>query len=359
MFEGLRRRLVQRGDAVVYLRWMLAGFAVSVLATRAYLAATGYPQVGGGGLHISHALWGGLLLFVAALLPLVLSGRRVSRVAAVLAGVGAGLFIDEVGKLITQDNDYFFPAAAPIVYAVFLLAVLAYVQVRSGRKRSARDELHRAFGDLGAMLDGDLDQKGKDDLDRRLRVAAGDKDAPPHLHRLAGLLQDYVPDVAVSEPGRLRRWGRRLSDLAGRVFTRPRLRVLLIAGLALSGAAALADLAAVAYVLLDSWDGRTGSLTARLQRVAGIDLKGSGGVVLVLVRALLDGVAGALLLFAAFLLFARDAGLALAQYSLLFMVCVVDLLVFYSEQFAAATSAIVEFTLLVGVRRYRGGGGGG
>jgi len=38
----------------------LAGFVVAsvvtVLLTRAFLAATGYPQIGGGGLHVAHVL---------------------------------------------------------------------------------------------------------------------------------------------------------------------------------------------------------------------------------------------------------------------------------------------------------------
>jgi hypothetical protein len=33
----------------------------TVLVVRTALAVTGYPQVGGGGLHVAHVLWGGLL----------------------------------------------------------------------------------------------------------------------------------------------------------------------------------------------------------------------------------------------------------------------------------------------------------
>ncbi len=46
---------------------------------------------------------------------------------SVISGVGVGRFIDEVGKFNTQNNDYFFPTVAPIIYAFFLTSVLIYI----------------------------------------------------------------------------------------------------------------------------------------------------------------------------------------------------------------------------------------
>jgi hypothetical protein len=115
---------------------MLIGFALSVIGTRWFLALTGFPKIGGGDLHIAHALWGGALLFVGALLPMVWAGRRVHDVAAASVGVGMGLFIDEVGKFITTRNDYFYPAAAPIIYSTFLLATVLFLWVRRRRHAS-------------------------------------------------------------------------------------------------------------------------------------------------------------------------------------------------------------------------------
>jgi len=74
-------------------------------------------------------LWGGLILFIAALLPLLFTNQWIYTTSAVLSGLGVGLFMDEVGKFITQTNDYFYPPAAPIIYAFFLLVVLIYVDI--------------------------------------------------------------------------------------------------------------------------------------------------------------------------------------------------------------------------------------
>ena len=41
---------------------VIISFTIAVVGTRWFLDLTGYPQVGGGELHIAHMLWGGLLL---------------------------------------------------------------------------------------------------------------------------------------------------------------------------------------------------------------------------------------------------------------------------------------------------------
>ena len=146
------RRPVRRERAELHLLFTLLSFAASVASTRLFLELTGYPQLGNSTLHIAHVLWGGLFLFAAALLPLIFSNRWVYAAGAIFAGIGVGLFIDEVGKFITQSNDYFYPGAAPIVYAFFLLTVLIYLRVRKPGRRDARTELYRALDSFQEIL---------------------------------------------------------------------------------------------------------------------------------------------------------------------------------------------------------------
>src|SRR3954449_4161453 len=80
---------------------VLVSCALTVALTRLFLVLTGYPQVGGSTYHIAHALWGGLALFVAGIVAVVVENRDAAYVVAVLTGVGFGLFVDEVGKFIT------------------------------------------------------------------------------------------------------------------------------------------------------------------------------------------------------------------------------------------------------------------
>lgn len=123
----------------------LVAAVASLLVIRGGLALTGFPKVGGGGLHIAHMLWGGLLMLASVLLLLGFIGRRALSVAAFVSGVGFGTFIDEVGKFITSDNDYFFRPAVSVVYVVFVALVLISRALESRRRYSERELLANAF----------------------------------------------------------------------------------------------------------------------------------------------------------------------------------------------------------------------
>ena len=154
------RRGVKRVDAERYLLWMLLSFAGSVVLTRLYLQLTGFPQVGSGDLHIAHLLWGGLLLFASTLLPLTLANRWALRLSAILSGVGVGLFIDEVGKFITRDYNYFYPAAAPIIYIVFLVTLIFYLRLR---RSTPEDDLNKLGQALEMLEEDELEDQDEDD----------------------------------------------------------------------------------------------------------------------------------------------------------------------------------------------------
>lgn len=158
-----RRRIIgsRRDHGPQYLLVTIASFAVTVAGTRWYLDLAGYPTVGGGEIHVAHALWGGLALVVAAILPLLWVGHRSLWLSALLAGVGVGLFIDEVGKFVTTSTDYFFAPAAPIIYGSLLLLVLLWVLVR----RSSGDAIEATHAVLDALrdsVDGRLTQQERE-----------------------------------------------------------------------------------------------------------------------------------------------------------------------------------------------------
>lgn len=110
----------------------------TILLIRFYLKVTGYPQIGGSTLHISHLLPGSLLMLVAILILLAAVNRGARNFSAILAGIGFGLDWDELGKFITKNNNYFFHATPGLIYLTF---VILYLIVRySARRRFTEDD---------------------------------------------------------------------------------------------------------------------------------------------------------------------------------------------------------------------------
>lgn len=169
----MRRPLigVRRDRGSRYLLLTTASFAVTVMAVRVYLDTAGYPKVGGGGIHVAHMLWGGLLLVVAALVLQLFVGRRALILSSLAAGIGVGLFIDEVGKFITESNDYFFAPAAPIIYGAVLLLVLVWLRVRGDDRPSPAEATQGAIEALRDLADGRLSATDRDRAVARLGAA--------------------------------------------------------------------------------------------------------------------------------------------------------------------------------------------
>ncbi|MCF4120892.1 hypothetical protein L1785_07855 [Antribacter sp. KLBMP9083] len=185
--------------AVRHLVTFLVASVVTVLGTRAYLAATGYPQIGGGGLHLAHVLWGGLLMALAMMLLLSYVGPVPRSLGAVLGGVGFGLFIDEVGKFVTSDNDYFYAPTAAIIYLVTVLLVLVVEGLHGRRAHHPAEYLAVAADRLAAGLAGGFTPAAREEARALAAKGAGE----PGAALVAGLV-DAVPDDDADVPDLVR-----------------------------------------------------------------------------------------------------------------------------------------------------------
>ncbi len=157
--------LVPDLDAGDLLERFLIAAVGAILAIRAYLAATGYPQVGGNGLHVAHMLWGGLLMLVSVVLLLSFLGRHIKFLAVIFGGLGFGTFVDELGKFITSDNNYFFQPTVAILYALFVTLYLIFRSISRRRDLSPSGYLANA---LDATRDVVL--RGPEDAAARARA---------------------------------------------------------------------------------------------------------------------------------------------------------------------------------------------
>ena len=335
------RQPVRRPHGDTYLLLTLLSFALSVSLTRLFLALTGYPQLGGGDLHISHVLWGGLLLFIAALLPLLIANRWVYQVTAILAGVGIGLFIDEVGKFVTASYDYFFTPAAPIIYAFFLICVLIYLQVSKPRPRHPRSELYATLELMEEILDHDLDESEQNEIKNRLTYVI-EQGENPDLINLAQDLYNYFDRnqlvLTPSQPGWLQRIADRLREFELRHLDRKRLKNLLVLGIFLLG---------LGSVILPAFS--TIFFFINIDTGAAVETFWYITSQLVLLGA------GVLLVYGS-ILFIRGAeprGLRTSYITLLVYLTIINLFLFYYYQFAIILAATFQFVLLLGVLHYQ------
>lgn len=155
----------------------------TVLAVRTFLAVTGYPKVGGGDLHVAHVLWGGLLMGVAVVMGLTGTGSRIRTTAAFVGGIGFGLFIDEVGKFLTTDVNYFYAPAVAIIYIVFVVFYLVVRQLLLRRTLTDRRRVALATTAIADQALGQLSEKNRRAAQRLL----ADVEVPNEATRALGV----------------------------------------------------------------------------------------------------------------------------------------------------------------------------
>ncbi|MFW0796524.1 hypothetical protein AAFP30_22135 [Gordonia sp. CPCC 205515] len=197
--------------------WFIIFAIGTILVTRAYLQLTGYPQVGGGDLHIAHALYGGALMMLALLIGWLFLGPVMRVAAVVLGGIGFGLFLDEVGKFVTKTNDYFYGPSAEIMYILVVLILLAGRVVRDVRKPTVAEALANAATIASDGISHGLPQRRRHQATQLLALAR-DLDADPQtIATITTLL-----DASTDRPDRLMALRHRAAQLIPNLFRSPR-----------------------------------------------------------------------------------------------------------------------------------------
>lgn len=303
----------------------LVSAVVAVLLIRAYLTATGFPQIGGHGLHIAHMLFGGVLMLVALLASLTFLGPGVRLFAAIVGGAGFGAFIDELGKFITSDNDYFYRPTVALIYVVFVLLVIATERLSTERNPSPDERLAQATDIVtGAIIDG----FPRREREAAMRLLSESDPANPLVPALRQALTRIAatPDPDPSFPARVsRRAARGYTWLASQ-------RWFLTLVLVVAGLAALYSLRELTVTLLA--DAGSPSLRLYLESTAGFLL-------------IANLIAGVLLLIGLFHL--RRSRLTAYHWfrrAVLVSLLVAQPLAFYAQQWTALIGLALNLVLL-------------
>jgi len=308
------RFAVRSADLGRRLDTFLAVAIASVLGNRLFLVITGYPQLGNGTLHISHAIWGAAMMAIAIIISVSFLGPFTRSVAAFLGGAGFGWFIDELGKFITRDVNYFFQPTFALIYMTFIGMYLAFRSLER-RNYSPEEGMLNALEAVKAAALGQLDEPS-----RREALALFDTTNPspgPFADRVRALLGD-APALPPEDPS----WPARVAATVRRRYTdmtaHPRFPTVV-------------DLLFLALALVAVID------------AAGLGLDGPGVVTFSEWAALVTSVvAGAFIVVGALLLHhSRVEAYRWFDRGLLVHIYVVQIFVFAEEQLAGTVGLIV------------------
>lgn len=317
----------------------LVSSVFAILGIRLFLDLTGYPQVGGDTLHIAHMLWGGLFMLVAIILLLSFVGRATQWTAAILGGLGFGTFIDEVGKFVTKDNDYFYQPAIAIMHVVFVLTYIVARWILTSRSFSKEEYLVNALLEMEELALSDLDGEEKARTLRHLEQADPENPLVPALQQVladARLVPRGVPPLSIRIKHSWMGLYRRLVSLPGFataliLFFVFRLAVSLYQGTVLilvfgMGMDTVSDLRFAA-----DW----------VDRLSGLPVTGWGELFASSLSSLF-ALGGILVLTRS-----RLRGYYWLQRSVLVSVLLTQVFMFYREQFSAVLGLLINISLLV------------
>lgn len=331
--EG-RPRIVPRIDLVrdvhgpMYLETFLVSAVAAILGIRLYLELSGYPRLGPGGLHIAHMLWGGLLMLIALVLLLAFLGRRVKQAAAVAGGVGFGAFIDELGKFLTSDNDYFYRPTIGMIYVILIGLFLIFRQIARHRELTRIEVLTNAAAMLPEIV---IDGAQSTEIGRALALLdrSGYQTELARAIREAVLDAERVPESSPSLPSRIASGTRRLYSLI--VGLRWFQRAIVLTFTANAAASVIAAISSVSSGSLGGFssDDRSFATLAQLAGSAAASAVTIVGVVL-LARSRL----------AAYQWFKR---------SVLITIFFVQVFLFFESQLAALSGLVINLVMLAGL----------
>lgn len=348
------RSLIFQNRVNEYLLITLISFAASVSLTRLFLELTGYPQLGGGELHIAHVLWGGLFLFVGSLLPLIFLNRWILDLSALLSGVGIGLFIDEVGKFITQTNDYFYPTAAPIIYAFFLLTVLLYVRIKRPKEKDSRTYMYHSFQELQELLDNDLSISEHGEIIEYLnQTVAYSNDEK--ITQLAKILKEYLysreKELVPHKPTFLENLKNKILHFESKWFGKRMMRIVVFTSLIGWGI----------YAVFEPWTllrvfNNPEALGLIIENLISSNLvRNQIGLNWFQAKIGLEGTLGLFSILSSIFIILRkeNVGVNIGIATMLIMMGIVNLLLFYFDQFSTIINATVQFAIFIMLVRFR------
>ncbi len=301
----------------------------SVLAIRAFLHMTGYPQFSPGSLHVAHVLVGGIFMLAAMILFLAFTGSASRYLAALLGGFGFGAFIDEVGKFVTSDNDYFFKPTVAIIYVTFV--AIYFIMERISRAPWLSDK-ERLVNVLELTKEAVMHDLRSEDQERALNLLKNADQKNPMTIALSQLMRN-IESIQTSEPDLWTRIKGHASNVYARVVRKSWFtKVVIILFISLSLLSLIVNLLGIIIILIFR------------SELPPITLNEFGGAI----SALIAGAFVALGILK--MRHDRLEAYRLFRASILIQIFLVEIFVFLDEEFAGLTKLATDIGVLLVLR---------
>lgn len=184
MLKKIKNLIIRYSEAGDLLEIFLVSAVVSLISIRVYLSLTGFPQIGVGDFHIAHMLWGGFGMMIALLSMFVLLNNEIKYFSAIIGGIGFGAFIDELGKFITADNNYFFQPTVALIYVIFVLIFLLARFFENNQKMTNKEYIINTLEIVKDIFSHDFDSDDKKKALKFLQKLDSKDPFIKDLHRL-------------------------------------------------------------------------------------------------------------------------------------------------------------------------------
>ena len=246
-----------------------------------------------------------------------------------------GFFFDEVGKFITQTNDYFFPPALSLIYGFILLTVVVYLYFRRPQKEDPREAMYHTLEGLQDALDGDLDMSEAARIESQLAIAKGSEreEIVSLANAISGYLQKEKQHLSAAKPGFWKRATMRM-DAFGLRLGSPFLRTIISVILFLWVIFVIGFIA-VLVIQIPNLD----SQVVQWRKALIVIQVAIGGLMIFSLLAWLTG--------------NEERGLKFAVIGFLLSLVTLQTLYFYLSQFSAITATLLQLTFLLIMLAYR------
>lgn len=335
-----------RSKAQHYFLVIVISAASTIIVTRIFLEITSYPQISGLGLHIAHVLWGGVALLIATYLAVLYKGRNVLNFVSILAGIGWGLFIDEVGKFITANNDYFYKPAAPIIYITFLLNLLYFFYIQKKSKTSSNTRLNDILELIEINPAKKISETEYKNLTTQLNQVIKNSKIKNEVSLAKELLKITEENGFESKPNIFNLIELKANIFADKIIKHVNFLKILFGFLALRAISSIVQ--TLLLLLITVFPSLTKYELWQVKELNGLL---PTELVLFYSRNILSFVIATVLIYSVFS--KNKKRLDYVQLALLLNVAVVDIFSFYFDQFSTAIFTIIDIGLILLIERYQ------